>query len=134
MTPNPDRLIGSNIGKPTTADPSTLQGWVSPSPPSQPLSDPREAAKWSRLRYRYFTPSGTGVDVPVGAGVASLAVIFAREESNADYGVHVMPSWSTTVYVAVADKSTTGFTVHFGTNAPGGGGVIQWNTFRSEDP
>lgn len=138
MSPTPQggnrtALIGSGIIRPTTDSPEKIQDNVSPSLPSQPLENPREAAKWSRLRLRYFTPSGTGVDVPVGGAVSSLAVTFARQESNTEYGVHVTPSWDTTVWVDVTDKLTTGFTVNFGSASPGGGGVIQWATFRSED-
>lgn len=106
--------------------------WVEPSLPSGPLTDPQEAAKWSRFRYRHFTPSGCGVDVVVASGAASMAIVFARAESNADYGVSITLGWSSTYYVAIADKSTTGFTVHFGT-APGADSVLSWSTFRSED-
>lgn len=110
-----------------------LQATVTPSLPAQPLSDPREAAKWSRLRLRHFTAAGNGVDLPVGAGATSLAVVFAREEPDTNYGVTLCPGWSTTAYVPQADKSTTGFTARFGSAAPGGGSVVSFTTFRSED-
>lgn len=106
---------------------------LAPTPPAQSLTEPQEAAKWSRLRLRWFTAAGNGVDEAVAGSASSHAVAFARIEPNANYGVHVTPSWSTTAYVAFTDKSTTGFTVHFGSNAPGGGGTISWTTFRSED-
>lgn len=124
-----DSDIGSGIGQPG-GDP---QSWTAPALPAGALTDPQEAAKWARLRLRHFTAAGNGVDTAVAGGVALKAVTFKRAEPNANYGVAVIPSWSTTVYVALADKSSTGFTVHFGTNSPGGGGTISWNTFRSED-
>lgn len=110
-----------------------VQPWVAPSPANASLQDPREAAIWSRLRLRHFTPSGCGVDVAVSAAATSLVVVFERAEPDTSYGLSVLPSWSTTAYVVAADKATTGFTVTFGTGAPGGGGVIQWTSFRSED-
>lgn len=107
------------------------QSLVAPSLPAQPLQDPREAAKWSRLRFRHFTVSGTGVNIAVGAAATSLAVTFAREEPDTNYGVLITPTWDTTLYVT--NKATTGFTANFGTGAPGGGGFIDWATHRSED-
>lgn len=109
-----------------------MQSQVTPALPAQPLSDPREAAKWSRLRLRHFTPSGTGVNIPVAAGSVSLAVVFARQESNTDYGVLVLPGWDTTVSIPDDEKSTSGFTVYFG-SAPGTASALQWSTHRSED-
>lgn len=116
------------VTKSGTAD---REAAVLPSLPAQPLSDPREAAKWARLRLRHFTVSGTGVNIPVSAAATSLAVAFAREEPDTDYGVLITPSWGTTHYVT--NKSTTGFTANFGTGAPGGGGILDWSTHRSED-
>lgn len=115
----------------TPARKADSQELVQPSLPSQPLSDPREAAKWSRLRLRHFTPSGTGVNIAVAPAATSLAITFARAESDTNYGVIVTPGWGTTIYVT--DKATTGFTANFGTGAPGGGGTIDWATHRSED-
>lgn len=129
---NPADTVGAGLTR-TSPKPGQLQEWVSPSPPTQPLQDPREAAKWSRLRLRHFTSAGNGVDLPVGAGVTSLDVVFARVEPDTNYGVTLMPGWSTTAYVPLVDKSTTGFTARFGTAAPGGGSVCSFTTFRSED-
>ncbi len=109
------------------------RGIVGDALPAGALSDPQEAAKWARLRLRWFTSAGNGVDEAVAGGAPSLAVTFARTEPNSDYGVIITPSWNTTVYVALSDKSTTGFTCHFGSAAPGGGGTICWATNRSED-
>lgn len=116
-----------------TAPQAGTAPWVTPSTPAQPLEDPREAAKWRRLRLRFFTAAGNGVDLAVGAGATSLAVTFAREEPDTNYGVTLAPGWDTTAYVPQADKSTTGFTARFGTAAPGGGSVCSFTTFRSED-
>ncbi len=122
-----------NVRPFTSPSPSDARAAMPPTLPASPLTDPQEAAKWSRLRLRHFTAAGNGVDLPVGAGAMSLAVVFARVEPNTNYGVTVTPSWDSTAYVALADKSTTGFTVHFGNAAPGGGGTLSWTTARSED-
>ncbi len=110
-----------------------VRPWVAPTPPAQPLSDPQEAAKWSRLRLRWFTAAGNGVDLVVGAGATSLAIVFERVEPNTDYGIILTPGWNTTGYVPVVDKHTTGFTARFGSAAPGGGSVCSYGIFRSED-
>lgn len=129
------RDVGSNIQsqQPTGAGQQAVRPWVAPIPPNTGLEDPREAAMWQRLRLRHFTPSGCGVDASVTTGATSVAITFKRAESNTSYGVNVIPSWSTTVYVAAADKATTGFTAHFGTAPSGSPGAISWATFRSED-
>lgn len=121
--------VGATTGQPT----ADIQAWTAPAPPAQSLESPQEAAKWSRLRLRFFTSAGNGVDLVVGAGATSLAIVFARAEPNTDYGVALTPGWSTTAYVPLADKSKTGFTARFGTAAPGGGSVCSFATFRSED-
>jgi hypothetical protein len=110
-----------------------MEAWSAPSTPNQGLESPREAALWNRLRLRHLTASGNGVDLAIAAGQTSLAIVFERIEPNTDYGVTVTPGWSTTAYVPLADKSTTGFTARFGTAAPGGGSVVSFTTFRSED-
>lgn len=130
VQPAPNDTDALEIGSPVPQD---SRAWVAPAHPAQPLEDPQEAAKWSRLRLRWFTSAGNGVDTVVTGSASSTAVTFARVEPNTKYGVIVVPSWSTTVYVATSDKLTTGFTAHFGTNSPGGGGTISWATFRSED-
>lgn len=138
MTPrngvSPTQDIGAGIGTPQGASgPQGVQPWAAPLPPAQPLSEPQEAAKWSRLRLRHFTASGTGVGASVTTGATSVAVTFARQEPDTSYGLVVLPSWDTTVYVPEADKAKTGFTARFGTAPAGSAGVIQWATFRSED-
>jgi hypothetical protein len=130
MTP---RDIGAGIKDGLPSPTEGIQGWVSPMTPNAGLEDPAEASRWQRLRLRHFTASGCGVDLPVGAGVTSLAVVFERAEPDTNYGISLQVGWSTTVYVPAADKSTTGFTARFGTAAPGGGEFLSFSTFRSED-
>ncbi len=131
MVDQPDQnAVRPFTSPPTTGDSRSL---LAPTPPAQPLEAPQEAAKWSRLRLRWFTAAGNGVDLVVGAGVTSLAVTFARVEPNANYGVVLTPGWSTTAYVPLADKSKTGFTARFGSASPGGGSVCSYGIFRSED-
>lgn len=126
--------VGSGIQTGADASgPDGVQPWAAPSVPNQGLQAPREAALWTRLRLRHLTAAGNGVDLAIGAGATSLAVVFEREEPNTDYGVTVTPGWSTTAYVPAVDKSTTGFTARFGTAAPGGGSIASFTTFRSED-
>lgn len=127
------RDVGSAIQSGAPSPTEGIEAWVAPSTPNQGLEDPAEASRWQRLRLRHFTASGCGVDVAVGAGVTSKAIVFERAEPNTDYGISLQVGWSTTVYVPAVDKHTTGFTVRFGTAAPGGGEFLSWSTFRSED-
>lgn len=57
-----------------------------------------------------------GVNVAVESSSLYLEVTLPRPESDRKFGVQVTPSWPTTL--AIAGKSTTGFTVSFGTPAP----------------
>lgn len=81
------------------------------------------------LHRRYLTAGGTGCNLAVPTGATSLAVTLARREYDAGYGVTVTPSWLT--IVAVTAKTTTGFTVTFGTAAPAGA-TVDYSLFRSE--
>lgn len=126
--------VGAAIG--TTAPwqrPSVDTGNVpvTPSTPNSGLQNDREAAIWNRLRLRHFTPSGCGVGVSVTTGSTSVAITFKRAESDASYGLSLIPSWATTVYAT--SKATTGFTANFGTAPSGSAGALDWSTFRSED-
>lgn len=58
----------------------------------------------------------------VGAGLATIGVLVDIDRMPAY--IFVEPSWLTTHRVTA--KATTGFTVDFGTVAPGGGGTIDW--------
>ncbi len=133
LTGDPSNIPLNGTPNDASDDPLTVRQWTAPARPAAPLEDPQEAAKWMRFRLRHFTPSGCGVDATVAGNASNTAITFKRAESNTKYGVHVIPSWNTTVYLASGDKLTTGFTVHYGSNAPGGGGTISWATFRSED-
>lgn len=57
-----------------------------------------------------------GRDVAVEASSLYLEIALPRPASNGKFGVRVTPSWPTTL--AITGKSTTGFTVSFGTPAP----------------
>lgn len=128
------RDVGSGIKTGSDASgPNGVQPWAAPSTPNQGLEDPIEAARWQRLRLRFFTAAGNGVSLAIGAAATELAVVFEREEPNTDYGIMILPGWSTTAYVPDADKATTGFTARFGTASPGGGSTVSFITFRSED-
>ncbi len=49
-------------------------------------------------------------------------------EENADYQIIATPSWATTVFVS--NKTTTGFTLNFGTAAPDANQTVSWLLFR----
>jgi hypothetical protein len=68
-----------------------------------------------------------GVNAPVTAGATSILITLPVTEPNNNYGVNVTPNWNTTVWVT--GKTTTGFTVNFGTAAPSGA-MIDWHLFR----
>ncbi len=57
-----------------------------------------------------------GINVSVEAGALYFAVPLERPEVDARFGVQVTPSWPTPL--AIVGKTTTGFTVSFGTPAP----------------
>jgi hypothetical protein len=69
-----------------------------------------------------YTDTNASFDIvgalPPGDGVNDNSM----QEPDANYAVLVTPSWLTTH--RVTSKATTGFTVDFGTAAPGGGGTI----------
>jgi len=67
-----------------------------------------------------------GKDVAVSAAASTLAVTFGTAHADASYAVFCTPNWGSTCYVT--NKSTTGFTLNFGTAAPGGGGTVDWFT------
>ncbi len=67
----------------------------------------------------------TGVDFPPGPS----GVCPNQYEIDADYGVMITPSWDTTAHIAPADKTTTQFTITFGTAAPAGG-TVDWLLYR----
>lgn len=89
----------------------------------------QQAAHFRELRRRFLTNGGNAVGVAVGNGATSHAVTFDIAEPDVNYGVSVTPTWATTVRVAEADKSTTGFTVRFG-SAAGASDKIDYLVFR----
>lgn len=95
------------------------------------IADRREAEQFRRLRQRFATSAGCGVNLLIGTGNDSLDVLFAREEPNEQYGVMIQPSYDTAFFIA--SKSTTGFTVEFHNNAPANA-YIDYIIFRTEEP
>lgn len=87
----------------------------------------REAARLSTLIGRYLTKAGVGIQA-ITAAATSKAITFALTEPDALYGVLATPNWSTTCYVSAL--ATSGFTLNFGTAAPGGGGKVTWAVVR----
>jgi len=67
-----------------------------------------------------------GNNVAVAAGATSLAVTLPVT-LNIGYAVYVTPQWNTSVWVT--GKTTTGFTINFGTAAPTGGSYVDWVIF-----
>ncbi len=59
----------------------------------------------------------------VGSGVTSVAVTIPAQ-STTTYLVHATPGYATTVHVT--SKTTTGFTLVFGTGGPSGGSTCDW--------
>jgi hypothetical protein len=66
--------------------------------------------------------------MPVGAGLNTVAVLVDIDRLPAF--IFVEPDWVTAHRVTA--KSITGFTVDFGTVAPGGGGNIDWLVIVTE--
>lgn len=65
---------------------------------------------------------------PVAAGLTTMVVATSIDRLPAY--VMATPSWGTTVWVT--GISTTGFTLNFGTAAPGGGGTVSWFVIQPE--
>ena len=68
-----------------------------------------------------------GNNVAVAAGATSLAVTLSQTLPSTNYAVYVTPQWNTTVWIT--GKTTTGFTINFGTAAPTGGSYVDWVIF-----
>jgi len=68
-----------------------------------------------------------GNNVAVAAGATSLAVTLSLTLPNTNYAVYVTPQWNTSVWIT--GKTTTGFTINFGTAAPTGGSALDWVIF-----
>lgn len=94
------------------------------------LETQREMEEWRRIRKRFGTIAGTGINKLVGNLNDTLTVTFPREEFDTNYGVMIQPSWETMFYVT--SKTTTSFTVHFHKKA-GTTDFIDYIIFRTED-
>jgi len=68
-----------------------------------------------------------GNNVAVAAGATSLAVSLSQTLNTTNYAVYVTPQWNTSVWIT--GKTTTGFTINFGTAAPTGGSYVDWVIF-----
>jgi len=68
-----------------------------------------------------------GNNVAVAAGATSLAVSLPLTLPITNYAVYVTPQWNTSVWIT--NKTTTGFTINFGTAAPTGGSYVDWVIF-----
>lgn len=64
----------------------------------------------------------------VPPGATSIAV--AANIDRLPYQVAVSVDWGTTTWITL--KTVTGFTVNFGTAAPGGGGNLDWSLIQPE--
>jgi len=69
-----------------------------------------------------------GILTSVPEGATSIIVSLPLTEPDTSYGVLVTPWWLTTY--RISSKTTTSFTVEFGTAAPTGGSYIDWFLFR----
>jgi len=68
-----------------------------------------------------------GNNVAVAAGATSLAVTLPITLPSTNYAVYVTPQWNTSYWIT--GKTTTGFTINFGTAAPTGGSYVDWVIF-----
>jgi hypothetical protein len=67
-----------------------------------------------------------GNNVPVAAGATSLAVTLNYTLPSTNYAVYVTPQWNTSYWIT--GKTTTGFTINFGT-APATNSALDWVIF-----
>ena len=65
--------------------------------------------------------------IGVTASATSQAVTFTTAHPDANYAVFCTPDWNTTCYVS--NKTTTGFTLNYGTAAPAGQ-LVDWFVAR----
>jgi len=68
-----------------------------------------------------------GVNVTVTAGFTSISVTLPEPEPDTNYGVIVTPGWDTSVWIT--DKTTSGFTINFGT-PPTVDSALDWFVYR----
>jgi hypothetical protein len=60
--------------------------------------------------------------LPVVGGAVGLAVVLTTPFPDINYTPLCTPTWNTTCFVTAI--APTGFTISFGTAAPGGGGIL----------
>lgn len=77
--------------------------------------------------YITFSNNVRGYNVGVTASATSQAVTFTTAHPDANYAVFCTPDWNTTCYVS--NKTTTGFTLNYGTAAPAGQ-LVDWFVAR----
>lgn len=94
---------------------------------TNPFVDTRAEAQRDELFRRHLMRAGNLVAEPVTLAATSLVVTLPLSEQDANYGVSVTPSWLTTV--RVHSKTTTGYTIEFGTGAPASA-TVDATTYR----
>jgi hypothetical protein len=77
--------------------------------------------------YISFSNNIRGYNVAVASSVASQTVTFGTAHSDANYAVFCTPNWNTTCFVT--NKTTTGFTLNYGSAAPAGQ-LVDWFVAR----
>src|SRR5262245_27042817 len=75
------------------------------------------------MQGNFLQNSFQAYQLAVAGGAGSKAVTLDSPFPDTAYTPLAIPDWSTTVYVSAI--STTGFTISFGTAAPGGGGTLR---------
>lgn len=70
-----------------------------------------------------FNNNVRGYNIAVTSSSTSSAVVFGTAHTNANYTVMCTPNWNTTCFVT--NKSVNGFTLNFGTAAPGAQ-LVDW--------
>lgn len=73
---------------------------------------------------RYIRSTGS---VSVADGATSVTI--TDPDTDSDYMVLVEVSWNTTVFIT--NKTSTGFTINFGTAVPSGGRTVRWVKVRT---
>lgn len=77
--------------------------------------------------YITFSNNIRGYNVAVASSASSQNVTFGTAHPDANYAVFCTPNWDTTCFVT--DKTTTGFTLNYGTAAPSGQ-LVDWFVMR----
>jgi hypothetical protein len=77
--------------------------------------------------YISFSNNIRGYNTSVTAAATTKVVTFGTAHPDSNYAVLCTPNWNTTCFVS--GKTTTGFTLNFGTAAPGGQ-LVDWFVAR----